>query len=668
MILSERTSILKSIGPKRETKLKEAGIYNIYDLINYFPRTYINYENVMNINQIAVDSKAVIKGTVLAYKEKKLKRHLKLLTITTLFVENGLEVQRDISKFYNTYHKVSLIVGKEYFFYGTAKLFRGKKAFTAEEIVETKTKKLIRPVYSVIGKGRAQLGQNFWEKSIQEALIYANEQISNKGSMYSLYHNLTQELELLPLTKAYVGIHIPKNISELNAAVITIKHWEAFKAKIDASISRTNRLKKQCDISVQEKGIELVKNAISNLPFALRDSQIKALAEIQKDMCSPYQMYRLLQGDVGSGKTVVAILAMLQSIGSGLQAAMMVPTEMLASQHIKAAEKIFKDLGKKVYLLTSSTENSVRKEILAKLKTKEPIALIGTHALLQEDVIFSDLGLIVIDEQHKFGVKQRETLMQKKHLVDTLYMSATPIPRTMAFAIYRELDISTLEASSRVGKVKSYFVPEYKKTDLYNYLKVELEQENQAYVICPSIENTHSDNNESSPMVAVLNLKSELEEIFKDFNVVAIHGKLKENEKHEIMTKFNEGEIDLLVATSLVEVGIHNPNANILVINNCERFGLSQLHQFRGRVGRGKEKAQCFLMGNITGELAKQRIKFFLETDDGSKLAEYDFKLRGAGELSGVKQHGKSEFRILNPVEDKEIFNNVIDFIEKERI
>ncbi len=421
---------------------------------------------------------------------------------------------------------------------------------------------------------------------------------------------------------------------------------------------------------------ERARNFIDNkLPFELTDDQKKVIREIFNDFKSGYPMNRLLQGDVGSGKTLVALITALISVDNGFQVALMAPTEILAFQHYEYFTKLLKDIPVTIGLLTSSTPNSVRKKYLEMIENGEMDILIGTHALIEEDVQFKNLGYVIIDEQHRFGVVQRAKLKVKGRNPHLLVMTATPIPRTLALTIYSDLDVSVIKTMPKNRKpIKTHIITPDKRQSLYDFIRKEIQKGNQAYIVYPLIEESEKMDLED----VISNYERLKDEVFPDLKVGMLHGRLSSDEKENIMQQFIKGEISILVATSVIEVGIDNPNATIMVIEEAQRFGLSQLHQLRGRVGRSDKQSYCILVSEIEVDetkktknlfelnsqkgIARERLKAMKKYSDGFKIAEIDFKLRGPGDIFGTKQSGIPEFKFVDIFADQELIEQVRDF------
>ena len=419
--------------------------------------------------------------------------------------------------------------------------------------------------------------------------------------------------------------------------------------------------------SEKSKGIVFDKNAkmsdvINTLPFKLTKAQLRVLAEIDSDMESEKTMNRLLQGDVGSGKTVVSIISAYKAVKSGYQVAIMAPTAILATQHMEEFSKILAPLGIKCELLLGATTAKNKKDILERLQNGEINVLIGTHALITENVTFKNLGLVVTDEQHRFGVKQRTAIAAKGNNPDILVMTATPIPRTLALILYGDLDISIIdELPPNRKKIETYAVTKQMEERINKFIKKNIDEGRQIYVVCPLVEEKEEEDENTKELRAVKEwTKIYKEQIFPEYRVECVYGKMKPKEKDEIMKKFKEGEIDILVSTTVIEVGVNVPNANIMVVENADRFGLAQLHQLRGRVGRGQYQSYCVLKYNSKcSQVGKERMKTMQETNDGFVIAEKDLELRGTGEFFGTKQHGIPEFKIANLFVDMPMLKSV---------
>lgn len=499
------------------------------------------------------------------------------------------------------------------------------------------------------------LSQNTIRKIIENGLNEVNGKLEEMLPEY-----LIKRYDLLGINEAIKKIHFPREFKEFNIARYRLVFEELLVMQLALLMLKNNYMNDM-------NGIQFSKEAnmseiIDKLPFKLTKAQIKVLEEIDRDMESNKSMNRLLQGDVGSGKTVVAMIAAYKAVKSGYQVAIMAPTAILASQHLESFESILSDLGIKCELLISSITKKKKNEILQRLENGEIDILIGTHAMLEENVVFKKLGLVVTDEQHRFGVKQRSTIVEKGQNPDVLVMTATPIPRTLALILYGDLDISIIdELPPNRKKIDTFAVTRGMEERVNNFIRKQIDEGRQAYIVCPLVE-----ENDEMNLKSVIELAEKYKnETFSNYRVEYLHGKMKAKEKDEIMEKFKNGEIDILIATTVIEVGVNVPNASIMVVENAERFGLAQLHQLRGRVGRGEYKSFCILKYQGKGEVVRKRMQVMCETNDGFIISEKDLELRGSGDFFGTEQHGLPEFKIANLFQDMKILKEVQDIATK---
>lgn len=538
--------------------------------------------------------------------------------------------------------------GHRYKFYGKISNTYGKITISSpvfdEEGKDSNTGKII-PIYPLT----YQLSQNVLRKIIENGLKEVQNQLRETLPSYIL-----KDYNLQGINVATQKIHFPKNFDEFNIARKRLVFEELLSTQLALLELKNSYL-------TEEKGIQFSKDAkisdiINKLPFKLTKAQLRVIEEIDTNMESEKPMNRLLQGDVGSGKTVVAMCAAYKAVKSGYQAAIMAPTAILATQHLENFKNILEEMGIRVELLISGITKKNKEGILERLKNGDIDILIGTHAIIEENVIFKNLGLVVTDEQHRFGVKQRTKIAEKGKNPDVLVMTATPIPRTLALILYGDLDISIIdELPPNRKKIETFAVSKKLEQRVDSFIQKQIEEGRQAYIVCPLVE-----ENEEMDLQSVQKLYEKYKtEIFPQYKVEYIHGKMKAKEKDEIMAKFKQHEIDILISTTVIEVGVDVPNANIMVIEDAERFGLAALHQLRGRVGRGQYQSYCILKYEGKGETVRKRMKVMCETNDGFIISEKDLELRGSGDFFGTMQHGLPEFKIANLFEDMNILKSV---------
>jgi ATP-dependent DNA helicase RecG len=552
--------------------------------------------------------------------------------------------------FNQPYLKDNFKIGDKLIVYGKVSRRRGPQIVNPEyEIIPESegednllhTKRIV-PIYSLT-KG---ISQRVLRKIAYRAVTDYKDKLND-----NLPPKLIKKHNLLSLDEAIGQIHFPEELEEINKAKERLIYEELFGFEMVMAYRKHNidHDKKGTAFKIDKK---LLDKFIKSLPFKLTDAQNRVLNEISSDMASAKRMQRLLQGDVGSGKTIVAVIALLQAVASGYQAALMVPTEVLAEQHYKNIKALLKDFKVRLELLSSQVKKKEKDVIKAKIKNHEIDILIGTHALIQEGIDFKKLGLIVIDEQHKFGVIQRQKLYEKAADPDLLIMTATPIPRTLAFSIYGDLDISTIDKlPPGRKKITTWWVSKKKVEGAYDFIKKEIDKGRQAYIVYPLIEKS-----KKLELKAAKEMYEHLKkDVFKGLRVGLIHGQLKADEKEHIMDDFKNKKTDILISTIVIEVGIDVANASVMLIEHAERFGLSQLHQLRGRIGRGAHESYCILVSHGLTETAKKRLAIISKMTCGFKIAEADLLLRGPGELLGLRQHGFNEFKIADLIRDKDV-------------
>ncbi len=634
---------ISKIGPVYENKLKKLGIETIHDLLYHFPHRYEDFSDLIPIKRIELNKLCTIKGKILAIENSK--TYKKKMTITEAIVQDSSGVIKAVW-FQQPYLIKTLKKNQVVFLSGKAILKRGD-IFLSSPVYEKISQKLIHTGNLVPVYPETEGLSSRWLRMILKSVLN-----NAKGKIPEIVpKEILKEKNFLGVEKALWQIHFPSSKKQAEKAKERFSFEHLFLIQLTV-------LKERMKIA-QEKSVPIpinlkfIKRLVSSLSFKLTDAQKKSAWQILKDMEKPFPMNRLLEGDVGSGKTIVATLAILNAIKAKQQAAFMVPTEILAKQHFKGVFDILKNFKLDVGILTGKEDKFYskklkndyieisRKKLLEKTEKGEIDLLIGTHALIQDKVKFKNLALVILDEQHRFGVKQRAKLCQRKKIIPHLLsMTATPIPRTLALTIYGDLDLSLVdEIPKGRKKVITEIVKDRKKT--YSFIKKEIKKGRQAFVICPRIEEKENDNSSWSETKAVKKEYEILsEKIFPEFEVEMIHGKLSSKEKGKIMENFKRRKIDIIVSTSVVEVGIDIPNATVMMIEGAERFGLAQLHQFRGRVGRGRFQSYCFLLTSPNAKKSYKRLKILKESENGFILAEKDLELRGPGEFSGTRQWG----------------------------
>ncbi len=643
---------------------KELNIFTFKDLLEHFPFRHVDKTQVQLIGDINYQTEYVqVAG--------------KLMSIEVLGEKRGKRLVAEIKDASGVLELVwfqginwvqkTLEVGREYLVYGKAGFFNGVVQITHPEIEafsaeKSDGKSFLEPVYPTTeklktrGLGGRQIGKLTWNllTALQPADIPEN-----------LPGTILQSLNLISRFKAYNDIHFPPNFKAYQDALNRLKFEELFLAQVRLGLIKSERHRFSHGVIFKHVG-ELFNSFYKHsLPFALTGAQKRVIREIRQDTAHGRQMNRLLQGDVGSGKTIVALLTMLLAVDNGFQSCMMAPTEILANQHYTGIKELLKDLPVGVRLLTGSTKARERREILGELESGELHLIIGTHALLEDNVQFKDLGLAIIDEQHRFGVEQRSKLWKKSNIPPhVLVMTATPIPRTLAMTAYGDLDYSVIdELPPGRQPVTTVHRFEQSRGSVMDFMKQEIAKDRQAYVIFPLIEESEKVNYENL-MRGYENVKAFFPE--PKYWISMVHGKQPSEQKDTNMQRFVTNDTQIMVSTTVIEVGVNVPNASVMVIESAEKFGLSQLHQLRGRVGRGSDKSYCILLtGNKLSNEARERLKIMCATNDGFRIAEKDMELRGPGDIEGTRQSGMLNFKLASLLQDKQWLNAAKEMAQK---
>ena len=661
--LEKEVKYIKGVGPKKAEKFNKIGIFRIKDLIEYFPRAYDDRSIVKKLVDIEEGERVTVEASIVNSVYTRFIGKYK--SISKVLISDGTE-QAICIWFNQPYVTAQLKLDQTYRFYGKFTRKNGGLELTSpvfDVLEKAKNTGKIIPIYPLTSDIKSSVLRN----SIDEVLKNIDKIEEN------LPDYIIKKYNLISYDAAVRKIHFPEKLMDVEKAHKRLAFNEFLSMQLgilklrEENISTKKGIKYSSNVKISE--------FINNLPFKLTDAQLRVVNEIDSDMENEKQMNRLLQGDVGSGKTVVSMCAAFKTVKNEYQVAVLAPTMILAVQHFNNYQKMFENYGIRCGLLVGGMTAKAKREMLEKIENNEVDIVIGTHAVLEEDVVFNKLGLVVTDEQHRFGVKQRSKIIAKGDNPDILVMTATPIPRTLALILYGDLDISIIdELPPNRKKIKTYAVGKNYNERVNNFIKEQLSKGRQAYIVCPLVEEgkvkikvdektgeqyIDLKANNMANLKSVEKLTEEYQKILEGYNVVCLHGKMKSKEKDEIMEKFKNGKIDVLVSTTVIEVGVDVPNASLMIIENSERFGLAQLHQLRGRVGRGEFESFCILKYESSNEIAKQRLELMVKSDDGFKIAEKDLELRGSGDVFGVKQHGLPEFKIANIYEDMNCLKEV---------
>lgn len=643
MNIYDSVGTLKGVGAKTKEQLEKMDIITLLDLLLYFPRAYDKYfeadETYFNgMDKVKLEAEAIRITKPFRTRTGK--------TMTTVYFMTDFGQLKAV--FFNMpYVSNNYKIGEKYILKGKF-IKKGKNIECINPVFNKDTEEIV-PVYPSEGKVTGTLLKKLVRQILEQIIINEN-----------FPQDILQEEDLVSLDEAVRNLHFPEDEKKLEVSLKRMKFQEMFSYSMKIMLSKTRRLENEEGISFgMSKRLKELKERI---PFDMTDAQNRVIREILKDQKHTFPMNRLLQGDVGSGKTIVALISLFNVIENGYQGAFMAPTEILAKQHYEEAVKLLGPMGVEVELLTGSTKKSDRDRITKNLGNGKPILMIGTHALIEEKVNFSRLGMIITDEQHRFGVNQRAKLINKSKTAEVLVMSATPIPRTMALTIYSDLDLSVIDELPKGRKeIRTVLFDEGKRKACYNKVIEEVKSGRQAYIVTPLI-----DLDENGELNSVEGLYEELSKGFlKGIRMGYLHGKMTSKEKNQVMESFKNGEIQVLVATTVIEVGVNVPNASVMVIENAERFGLAQLHQLRGRVGRGEYQSYCIMMANIRSQVTRERLEIMVRSNDGFYIAEEDLKQRGTGQLFGVNQSGHSGLVLSNLAVDYELFLKANHYAKK---
>ncbi|EFA90540.1 ATP-dependent DNA helicase RecG [Peptoniphilus lacrimalis] len=640
MNIDDNIKNLKSVGPKRLKLLNSIGIFSIKDLLYFYPRRYEDSSKILKLSEGIIGEKSTFRCRILSLLDNRNLR--KGLSITSFLIEDD-SAEAKLIFFNNRFIKNTIDFGETYLIYGKYERFRGRIQLTSPEIEKVDNIRNLGRIRGIYNQTKGLTNNN---------IDYLIDQVIDKNLFEECIPNdLIKKYSLIDKNKAIKNIHRPENRKSYALSKQRLIYEELLFFELSIlSMQNKNNSSHGIKFNIPNKIYEF----INNLPYKLTSGQEKVLKDITGDMQNGKSVNRLIQGDVGSGKTIVSIILSLVAVLNGYQCAIMAPTEILAKQHFENFNSLLEDYGVRIKLLVGSTPSKVKKEILTNTANGMIDILIGTHSLIEDDVKFFNLGLNVIDEQHRFGVIQRSKLRYKNDKACNIIMSATPIPRTLSLILYADLDISIIDTMPGGRKnIKTLAINSSQVNEALTFIEKELNAGHQAYVICSLIE----DNEDFENLESVEKVFKDLKKFFKNYKLALLHGRLSTDEKNKVMEDFKNRKIDLIVSTTVIEVGINVANATVMMIYNAERFGLSTLHQLRGRVGRGDAQSYCILFNNSKSEISWRRMKIMTDSTDGFYIANKDLELRGFGDILGVRQSGIPNLRLANPLKDQKILS-----------
>lgn len=640
MNIDDNIKNLKSVGPKRLKLLNNIGIFSIKDLLYFYPRRYEDSSKILKISEGIIGEKATFRCRILSLLDNRNIR--RGLSITSFLIEDD-SAEAKLIFFNNRFIKNTIDFGETYLIYGKYERFRGRIQLTSPEIEKVDNIRNLGRIRGIYNQTKGLTNNN---------IDYLIDQVIDKNLFEECIPNdLIKKYSLIDKNKAIKNIHRPENRKSYALSKQRLVYEELLFFELSIlSMQNKNNSSHGIKFNIPNKIYEF----INNLPYKLTSGQEKVLKDITGDMQNGKSVNRLIQGDVGSGKTIVSIILSLVAVLNGYQCAIMAPTEILAKQHFENFNSLLEAYGVRIKLLVGSTSSKVKKEILTNTANGMIDILIGTHSLIEDDVKFFNLGFNVIDEQHRFGVIQRSKLRYKNDKACNIIMSATPIPRTLSLILYADLDISIIDTMPGGRKnIKTLAINSSQVNEALTFIEKELNAGHQAYVICSLIE----DNEDFENLESVEKVFKDLKKFFKNYKLALLHGRLSTDEKNKVMEDFKNRKIDLIVSTTVIEVGINVANATVMMIYNAERFGLSTLHQLRGRVGRGDAQSYCILFNNSKSEISWRRMKIMTDSTDGFYIANKDLELRGFGDILGVRQSGIPNLRLANTLKDQKILS-----------